>query len=95
MHHALMNICEPVLEKLAIADSYACRKGKGRLKAIERGQGFARQYGWFLQMDIRKYFESIRHDILLSMLERRFKDRELLKLFARIVASDSSRPGRG
>ena len=29
MHHALMNLCEPVLEGAAIFDSYACRQGKG------------------------------------------------------------------
>ena len=28
LHHAIMNICEPVFERYAIFDSYACRKGK-------------------------------------------------------------------
>ena len=36
LHHALMNVCEPVLERAAIFDSYACRKGKGQ--RAERGQ---------------------------------------------------------
>ena len=31
MHHALMNVCEPVLKRAAVFDSYACRKGKGQL----------------------------------------------------------------
>ena len=31
LHHALMNVCEPVLERAVVFDSYACRKGKGRL----------------------------------------------------------------
>jgi len=34
LHHAIMNIIEPRLEKFAIYDSYACRKGKGSHKAI-------------------------------------------------------------
>jgi len=59
LHHALMNLCEPVLERAAVFDSYACRKGKGRLLAVERAQGYARTHGWFLKMDIRKYFDSI------------------------------------
>ncbi len=33
-HHALMNVCEPVFERHLIDHSYACRKGKGRLKAL-------------------------------------------------------------
>ena len=36
LHHAVMNVCEPVLERAAVFDSYACRKGKGRLAAVER-----------------------------------------------------------
>ena len=34
LHHALMNVCEPVFERFLIDQSYACRKGKGRLAAI-------------------------------------------------------------
>ena len=36
LHHAVMAVCEPVLERAAVFDSYACRKGKGRLAAVER-----------------------------------------------------------
>ena len=57
MHHALMNLCEPVLEHAAIFDSYACRKGKGQLAAVRRAESYARRYGWFLKMDVRKYLD--------------------------------------
>ena len=36
VHHALCNIIEPIFEKTFIDDSYANRKGKGTLKAIQR-----------------------------------------------------------
>ena len=39
LHHALMAVCEPALERAAVFDSYACRKGKGRLAAVERASG--------------------------------------------------------
>jgi hypothetical protein len=29
LHHAVMNICEPLLEADSIFDTYACRKGNG------------------------------------------------------------------
>lgn len=35
LHHAVMNVCEPVLERFANFDSYACRKGKGGDKALQ------------------------------------------------------------
>ena len=52
LHHALMNVCEPVLERAAVFDSYACRKGKGRLLAVERAEAFARRHLWFLKLPL-------------------------------------------
>ena len=36
IHHAIVNILEPIFEKTFIYDNYANRKGKGNLKAIQR-----------------------------------------------------------
>lgn len=94
-HHALLNVCEPVLERAAVFDSYACRKGKGRLLAIERAQSHARRFAWFLKMDVRKYFDSIPHARLLELLEGKFKDPVVLRLFDSVVRSYSSSEGRG
>lgn len=95
LHHALMTVCEPVFERFLIADTFACRRGKGRLTAIERAGQFAARHPYFLKLDIRKYFDSIDHAELRSRLRRRFKDRALLDLFGRIIASYQTRPGRG
>lgn len=95
LHHAVMNLCEPVLEAYAIHDSYACRKAKGNRKALTRALGFAGRYGWYLKLDIRKYFDSIDHGILLDQLARRFKDRDLLRLFETLLATYHTQPGKG
>ncbi len=95
LHHAMMNICEPILESYAIYDSYACRKNKGTLKAIAKAEEYARKYGWYLKLDIRKYFDSIDHDILMSLLSRRFKDKELLDLFQNIFDIYHTEHGKG
>jgi len=95
LHHALMNVCEPVLERAAIFDSYACRKGMGAQAAVRRAASYARQHGWFLKMDIRKYFDSIDQSVLRGLLRRKFKDGGVLDLFDRILASYETAPGRG
>ena len=77
-HHALMNLCEPVLERQAVFHSYACRKGKGRLAAIHAAEQAARVGSWYVKLDIRKYFESIPQELLIGRLHRLFKDREIL-----------------
>src|SRR5262249_18192200 len=55
----------------------------------------ARQYPFFLKLDIRKYFDSIDHATLKELLARRFKDRRLLALLGRIIDSYQVAPGKG
>lgn len=95
LHHGIMNVCEPVFDRWLIADTYACRAGKGRIAAVLRARQFARRHRSFLKLDIRKYFDSVPHARLLELLERRFKERALLDLFARIVGAHCVTPGRG
>lgn len=95
LHHAIINVCEPVFERWLIPDTYACRVGKGRLACIARAAHFARSHEYFLKMDVRKYFDSIAHPILLQQLCRHFKDSQLLQLWERIIESYHVTPGRG
>ncbi len=90
LHHALMNYCESIFERNAVFHSYACRKGKGRLRAIAAAENAARGNAWYLKLDMQKYFESIPHDKLMERVCRLFKDREVLKWFERIICSHQS-----
>ena len=36
VHNALVNVLEPIYERTFIADSYACRKGKGMHAGVQR-----------------------------------------------------------
>lgn len=85
--HALMNVCEPIFERYQLYDSYACRKGKGLYKALGRAQLFCRKYRWFVKLDVRKFFDTINHEVLLSSVCRLFKDKVLLAHFQSIIAS--------
>jgi retron-type reverse transcriptase len=95
LHHALMNVCEPVLERAAVFDSYACRRGKGQLAAVRRAESYARRYGWFLKLDVRKYFDSVDHTVLRRLLRQKFKDAVVLALFDQVLASYQTAPGSG
>jgi len=87
VHHAIMNVCEPALDRWLIDDTFACRVGRGREAAIGRAMQFCRTLPWCLKLDIRKYFDSINHDRLLELLTRRFKELRLRGLFEQIVRS--------
>ncbi len=95
LHHAIMNIFEPVLESYSIHDSYACRKGKGNRKALTRAQVYARRFPWYLKLDVRKYFDSIDHSIMIQQLSRRIKDKDLLELFQKLLETYHREPGKG
>jgi RNA-directed DNA polymerase len=95
VHHAIMNVCEPEFDRFLIDDTFACRRGKGRIAAVERARDFARRCDFFLKLDIRRYFDSIAHSVLRQRLARRFKDRRLLDLFGRIISGYETAPERG
>ena len=95
LHHAIMNVCEPVFERYQIYDSYACRKDKGVDACLERLMEMCRCHRWYLKLDIKKYFDSIDHQVLEEMLARRFKDRRLLLLFGQIIDSYEVASGKG
>ncbi|HPO15650.1 MAG TPA: reverse transcriptase/maturase family protein [Candidatus Hydrogenedentes bacterium] len=94
-HHAIINICEPVFEAYQIFDSYACRDKKGLDKALSRAIAFSRRGDWFIQMDVRKYFDTIDHDVLMKLLKKRFKDPVVLQLFHAILHTYETMPGKG
>ena len=68
---------KPKIEKKLIYDNCACREGKGTDFAINRLHKFLRKEYikgnnnniYFLKCDIQKYFPSINHDILITLLK--------------------------
>ncbi len=85
VHHALCNIIVPIIEPTFIGDSYANRVGFGTHKALNRFIKFARSSRYVLQCDIKKYFPSIDHQILKSLLHRKIKCRDTLWLIDTII----------
>ena len=73
VHHALTDVLEPIFERSFIADSYACRKGKGTHAAVNRCQQFARSFRYVLKADIQKFFPSLDHEILKALVARKIK----------------------
>ncbi len=86
VHHAMMRHMEPVLDRALVDDCFACRRGRGTLAAVHRAQHHLRRFDCYVQIDIRGYFASIDHALLMSVLGRRFKHPDLLALCRRILA---------
>jgi RNA-directed DNA polymerase len=87
IHHALVNVIEPLFEPRFIGDSYANRVGKGTHRALDRCQAFAGRYRCVLQCDARQFFPSVDHAILRAQLARVVGDEDVMWLVDRILAS--------
>lgn len=85
VHHALCNVLKPVFDKRLIFDTWACRTGKGSHKAVERAQHYCRRYAYFLKCDVRRYFDSVDHQVLKQLLRRMIKDQRLLSVIDQII----------
>ena len=76
-HHWIVPQLEALFERGFIHDSYANRRGKGTHAAVARLRTFVRQVqcghagGWYLQLDIRNFFNSIHRPTLYALLKRR------------------------
>lgn len=95
LHHALMNVCRPYFEKQYVDKTYATRVGKGVYAALDEARHVLRRNRFFAKLDVRKYYDTIRHDVLKQELSRLFKDKRLLSLFNRLIDSYDKGGGRG
>lgn len=97
VHHALVNVMEPIFDKRLINTTYACRKRKGThkaLKDIKRVISSEFKFtGYCLKCDIKKYFPSMNQDILKKLISKKITCKNTLNLIYKIIDSDHSEFG--
>jgi retron-type reverse transcriptase len=90
VHHAIMNVMEPVWVSLFTTDTYSCIKGRG-IHGVFRKLKYAltdtQNTQYCLKIDIRKFYPTIDHEILTSLIGRKIKDKNLLNLISEIISS--------
>lgn len=94
LHHAIYRILYHHFNQKFVFDSYSCRLNKGTHKAIKRFEKFARQVSlnntrtcWILKGDIKKFFASIDHQILITILKKHEPDPDIVWLLERVIES--------
>ena len=102
VHQAIVNIIEPLFETRFIYDSYSCRVGKGTHAAVVRLRTMLRSASkngtrtiYAVKCDIRKFFASVDHEILLQLLSARIQDCKAMRLLRLTVHSFEARPQVG
>jgi len=91
VHHAIMNILEPIWVSTFTADTYSCIKNRGIHAAVKKLQRTLKRNPqetlYCLKIDVRKFYPNIDHVILKSIVRRKIKDQRLLKLLDSIIDS--------
>ena len=97
VHHLISRYLEQVFEPNFIFDSYSCRKDKGTHRAVKRLEKFYRQVSknctqncFVLKCDIKKFFASVNHQILLNIISKKIENPDILWLIKNIIDSFSS-----
>jgi hypothetical protein len=97
-----MGIIESHFDKAFIFDSYSSRKGKGTHRAVKRLQKFAWGLSrnntkpvWVLKCDIKKFFDSVDHNILLALIRKKIECKKTVKLIENIICSFQGEKAKG
>lgn len=94
-HHAVMNILEPIFVSTFTADTYSCIKGRGihaAATAVKQALNDVENTRYCLKLDIKKFYPSVDHDTLKSLLRKKLKDADLLWLLDEIIDSTEGLP---
>ena len=96
VHHAIMNVVEPIWHKTFTRNTFSCIKGRGIEGCARYVRKIIRKYEgrplYCLKIDIRKFYPSIDHEIMKQIVRRRIKDRDLLWLIDEIIDSTDGLP---
>lgn len=96
VQHAVMNVIQPLWDKVFIYDCYSAVPGKGIHLGLRRLRSFLRDKEntlYCLKFDIRKYYPSINHNILLEQLTRKIKCPDTLWLLEDVIRSPGGDTG--
>lgn len=93
IHRALLLTLRPIWDKVFIADSYCGIVDRGQYPAANKLRKFiaeARQNGpvYCLKIDIRKFYPTMKHDVLKQLVRRSIKDKRILQLLDLIIDQD-------
>jgi RNA-directed DNA polymerase len=78
---ALRAVLEPIFERDFARQSYGFRPQRGALEALERVESLLRSGNtWVVDADLKSYFDTIPHQRLMQLVERRIADGKVLRL---------------
>ncbi len=86
LEQALHQVLAPLFDPYFSESSYGFRAGRNAHQAVRQARGYvAAGKRWVVDLDVEKFFDRVNHDILMSLLARRVKDKRVLRLIRRYL----------
>jgi RNA-directed DNA polymerase len=86
VQQAILQVLQPIYELGFSNNSYGFRPKRSAHQAVKQAQKYVQSgYRVVVDMDLEKFFDRVNHDILMSRLARRIKDKRLLKTIRRFL----------
>jgi RNA-directed DNA polymerase len=83
---AILQVLVPIFDPDFSERSYGFRPGRSAHQALEQAcRDMADGYRWVVHLDLEKFFDSVNHDMVMSRVARKVKDKRLLRLIRRYL----------
>ena len=86
IQQALSQALTPIFDPTFSEDSYGFRPGRSTHQAVERAKEHVEAgYRWVVDLDLKAFFDTVNHDVLMARVKRRVKDKPVLRLIGNYV----------
>jgi RNA-directed DNA polymerase len=86
IQQAIHQVLSPLFEPNFSESSYGFRPNRSAQQAVLKAREYVREgRRWVVDIDLEKFFDQVNHDILMSRLARRIKDKRVLRLIRRYL----------
>ncbi|MCH7890909.1 MAG: group II intron reverse transcriptase/maturase [Gemmatimonadetes bacterium] len=86
IQQALLQVLTPIFDPTFSEDSYGFRPGRSTHQAVSRGKEHVEAgHRWVVDLDLAKFFDRVNHDVLMSRVARRVKDKRVLRVIGRYL----------
>jgi RNA-directed DNA polymerase len=91
---ALHQVLEPIFVPEFSEQSYGFIRGRNAHQAVQQAREYVTQgYRWIVDIDLEKFFDRVNHDILMSRIARKVKDKRVLRLIRRYLQAGIMKEG--
>lgn len=88
IQQATAQVLTPVYERKFHKSSYGFRPGKSAQQAVLKAVEYMNEgYNWVVDIDLEKFFDTVNHNKLISILNKEIKDGKILSLIRKFLVS--------